>query len=91
MCPFLEAPEGLSPETLELLDRAFSEAWHDLLVRKSSSTSAENQATTQIAIAKAIRDLAATGVREQERLKRHALHAAEQAKPRMRTIVHLPD
>jgi hypothetical protein len=89
MCPFLEAPEGLSPETLEMLDRAFSAAWHDLQVRKSLPTSPANQATTKTAIAKAIIDLAATGVREPERLKRHALHAAEQASPR--TIVHLPD
>jgi hypothetical protein len=91
MCPFFEAPEGLSPETLEMLDRAFSAAWHDLQMRNSSSTSAANRATTQTAIAKALADLAATGVREPERLKRHALHAAENARPRTRAIVHLPE
>ncbi len=91
MCPFPEAPEGLSPETLELLDRAFSAAWEDLQLRKSSATSPANEATTQTAITNAIINLAATGVREPERLKRHALHAAEQARPRTRTIVHLPD
>lgn len=91
MCPFLEAPVGLSPETLEMLDRAFSAAWHDLQARESEASYPANQATTQSAIAKAIIDLAATGVREPERLKRHALHAAEQARPRPRTIVHLPD
>jgi hypothetical protein len=91
MCPFLEAPEGLSPETLEMLDRAFSAAWSDLQAKDVASGSPVDQAAAQSAISKAIVDLAATGVREPERLKRHALHAAEQARPRTRTIVHLPD
>jgi hypothetical protein len=91
MCPFLGAPEGLSPETLELLDHAFTAAWNAMQERKSSSASLENQEITRAAIAKSIMDLAATGVREPERLKRHALHAAEQARPRTRPIVHLPD
>lgn len=91
MCPFLEAPDGLSPETLNLLDRAFSAAWDDLQMRKSSSTALANQPATQTAIAKALVDLAATGVREPERLKRHALHAAEQTRLSMRTTTRLPD
>jgi hypothetical protein len=91
MCPFFGTPEGLSPEALELLDRTFAATWNDLQMRKSSSTSPVNEAETQLAIAKAIMDLAATGVREPERLKRHALHAAERARQRTRTIIHLPD
>jgi hypothetical protein len=91
MCPFFEAPESMSPEMLEMLDRAFMAAWSELQAKKSSCTSPENEQATRIAIAKSTLELAATGVREPERLKRHALHAAEQARPRTRTIVHLPD
>jgi hypothetical protein len=91
MCPFLEAPEGLSPETLEMLDRTFTAAWSELQARKSACTLPENEQAARVAIAKSAMELAATGVREPERLKRHALHAAEQARPRTRTIVHLPD
>jgi hypothetical protein len=91
MCPFLEAPKGLSPETLEMLDRTFTAAWNELQARKSPCTLPENEQATRVAITKSTMELAATGVREPERLKRHALHAAEHAEPRTRTIVHLPD
>ena len=30
MAPFTEIPEGMSPATLEMLDRAFSATWHEL-------------------------------------------------------------
>jgi hypothetical protein len=76
---------------LELLDRAFTAAWSEIQEKKCSSALLENQEITRAAIAKSIMDLAATGVREPERLKRHALHAAEHTSPRTRTIVHLPD
>jgi len=91
MCPFFEAPESLPPETLEMLDRAFMAAWSELQARKSSCTLPENEQAARAAITKSTMELAATGVREPERLKRHALHAAERARPRTRTIVHLPD
>lgn len=91
MSPLPNTPEGFTPETLELLDRAFSATWRELQLRRSSSASRENEQATRKAIAKSIIDLAAAGVREPERLKRHALHAAEQARPRRRTVVHLPD
>jgi hypothetical protein len=90
MCPFLEAPEGLSPETLEMLDRAFTSAWSELQARQSPCTLPQNEEAARVAIAKSTRELAATGVREPERLKRHALHAAEQARPRTPTTVLLP-
>jgi hypothetical protein len=80
---------GFSPETLELLDRAFSATWRELQLRRSSSASRENEQATRKAIAKSIIDLAAAGVREPERLKRHALHAAEREPAD--DVVHLPD
>lgn len=91
MCPFLEAPEGFSPELLEMLDRAFTAAWHDLQMRNGPSTTTANEELMRAAIAKAVMDLAATGVREPERLKRHALHAAEKARQPARSVIHLPE
>ncbi len=79
MCPFLETPEGLTPEMLELLDRTFAAAWQELQLKRSSLALQEDEQAARAAIAKSIADLAATGVREPERLKRHALHAAERA------------
>ena len=43
MCPFLEAPEGLSPEILEMLDRAFTSAWNELQARQSPCTLPQNE------------------------------------------------
>jgi len=91
MCPFLEAPEGLSPEILEMLDRAFTSAWNELQAKKNPCTLPHNEEATRIAIAQSTMELAATGVREPERLKRHALHAAERAGPHAPTTVLLPD
>jgi hypothetical protein len=91
MCPFVQNPEGFSPEMLELLDRAFSAAWQELQQGQAPSVSGVDEQATRAAVAKSILDLAATGVREPARLRRHALHAAEQAIPRTRTIVHLPE
>jgi hypothetical protein len=90
MCPFLEAPEGLSPEILEMLDKAFTSAWNELQATKNPCTLPHNEEAARVAIAQSTRELAATGVREPECLKRHALHAAERASPQTRTIVHLP-
>jgi hypothetical protein len=67
-----------------------SATWRDFQ-RKRPSVSSETEQATLTAIAKSIVDLAETGVREPERLKRHALRAAEEATPRKRSIVHLPD
>ncbi len=91
MCPFFEAPEGLSPETLQMLDRAFSAAWRDLQARKSLCTLPQNAKVTRAVMKSSAMKLAATGVREPERLKRHALHAAEGASPRSRGTLHLPE
>jgi hypothetical protein len=91
MCPFFEAPHGLSPETLQLLDRAFSAAWSDLQAKKSPCTLPQNEKATRAAMESSARALAATGVHEAERLKRHALHAAERTGPRQRTVLHLPE
>lgn len=91
MAPFTETPDGMSPAVLELLDQAFSATWLELQARNSSATSKSNEQTTRTAIAKSISDLAATGVRDQERLKRHGLHAAELAKSRTRAIVRSPE
>jgi hypothetical protein len=76
---------------LELLDRAFSAAWQELQQTQAPTVSGEDEQATRAAIAKSILDLAATGVREPARLTRHGLHAAEQARPPTRTIVHLPE
>ena len=91
MAPFKENPEGISPATLEMLDQAFTATWCELQARRSSAAAGDNEEATRAAIAKSILDLAATGVRDHGRLKRHGLPAAEQARPRTRTIVHLPE
>ena len=93
MSPFSETPAGMSPAVLELLDQAFSATWQELCARNSEAISKSNEQATRTAIAKSISDLAATGVRDQDRLKRHGLHAAEPAKrpKRSRAIIHLPD
>jgi hypothetical protein len=80
MCPFFEAPEGMSPATLDMLDRAFTAAWSELQASKSPCTLPQNEQAVRDAMVKSAADLAATGVREPERLKRHALHAAQKAK-----------
>lgn len=93
MSPFSGAPDGMSPAVLELLDQAFSATWQELRARNSAAISKSNEQATRTAIAKSISDLAATGVRDQDRLKRHGLHAAEPTKrpKRARAIIHLPD
>ncbi len=91
MAPFTRTPDGMSPAVLELLDQAFSATWRELQARNSSVTSESNEPTTRAAVATAIRDLAATGVRDGDRLKRHGLHAAGHGRARTRTIVHLPE
>jgi hypothetical protein len=92
MAPFTNTPEGMSPAVLELLDQAFSATWCELQARKSSAISKSNEQTIRAAIAKSISDLAATGVRDKDRLKRHGLRAAELAKPprRVQATVYLP-
>ena len=90
MSPFLQTPVGFTAETLEMLDRAFSDTWCELQARKSLPTSGEIEQTTRREIGKSIIELATAGVRDPERLKKHALETAKQAKPRARAIVHLP-
>ncbi len=93
MSPLTKTPDGMSRAILELLDQAFSATWRELQARNSSAISRSNEQTTRTAIAKSISDLAATGVRDQDRLKRHGLHAAERASlaRRTRIIIHLPE
>jgi hypothetical protein len=91
MCPFFEAPDGLSPEALQMLDRAFSAAWSDLQARGSPCTLPRNEGATRAAMQSSALELATTGVREPERLKRHALKAAERTRPLGRAILHLPE
>lgn len=91
MCPFHEVPDGFTPEMLELLDRTFSATWREILVEVSPSASQEDKEGARAAIAKSMIDLAATGVREPERLKRHGLHAAKQSVLRKRTAADLSD
>jgi hypothetical protein len=82
MAPFTEIPEGMSPATLEMLDRAFSATWHELQLRDGATAPSEADRSARAAIAKSILELGATGVRDQRRLKRHGLHAADQAAQR---------
>lgn len=91
MCPFHEVPDGFSPEMLELLDRTFSATWRELLVDAGPSASEKDKEGARAAIAKSMIDLAATGVREPKRLKRHGLHAAKQAGLRKRAAADIPD
>jgi len=81
MAPFNNIPEGMSPATLELLDRAFSATWLEVQSRAGAAASSDSEKISRAAIAKSILDLAATGVRDQSRLERHGLHAADQAQP----------
>lgn len=91
MCPFHEVPDGFSPEMLELLDRTFSATWRELLVDVSPSTCQTEKEGARAAVAKSMIDLAATGVREPERLKRHGLHAGKQAVVRTRAATETSD
>ena len=87
MSPFIGTPEGFSPELLETLDCAFTAAWHDLQTWKIASSAVDLE-TTRTADAKAIMELAATGVRNVARLKRDALLARNNAGS-TRSIAHL--
>ena len=95
MCPFAKPPEGMSLETLELLDSAFLSVWQELQTQqlqamKTWAASAENKAKGAEPITSIVA-AAAAGVGDPERAKRQAVQAAEPARPRTRTIVHLPD
>jgi hypothetical protein len=87
MAPFSGTPDGIGPELLDLLDEAFTATWHELQARNSPAAASASAEMARAAIAQSIRDLAATGVRDLSRLKRHGLHAAELARPWPRTIV----
>ena len=65
-----------------MLDRAFSATWHELQLRDGATAPSEADRSARAAIAKSILELGATGVRDQRRLKRHGLHAADQAAQR---------
>jgi len=89
--PFEKAPEGFTPETLELLDRAFTATWCELQWKKSSATSKESEQATRRAIVKSIIKMAPTSIREPARLEIPALNSSEKVKPHTRAIVHLPE
>jgi len=59
-----------------------SATWHELQLRDGAAAASEAGRSTRAAIAKSILELGATGVRDQRRLKRHGLHAADQAAQR---------
>lgn len=80
MCPFPTAPEGLSPETLELLDNAFSSVWRELQVRKSWAALGENK---QVRAAELLKSIVHP--------ETPALPAVGRSRSRTRAIVHLPD
>jgi hypothetical protein len=91
MCPFPTAPEGLSPETLELLDNAFSSVWRELQVRKSWTALGENKQVRAAELLRSMVDPATADVRGQVQSETPALPAVERSRPRTRAIVHLPD
>lgn len=91
MCPFPTAPEGLSPETLELLDNAFSSVWRELQVRKSWTALGENKQVRAAELIKSIVDPATADIRDCAQPETPVLPAAERSRPRPRAIVHLPD
>jgi hypothetical protein len=37
MCPFYGHPQGCSPTTLDLLDRAMMEAWHEMVFKNAAA------------------------------------------------------
>lgn len=88
MSPFLQTPEGFSPAMLDMLDEAFTAVWSEL--QESGATESADEEVTPLTVARSISELAATGVREPERLKRYALRAAEQSRLRARPVLHLP-
>lgn len=96
MCPFPEPPEGMSRETLELLDSAFLTIWQEfqaeqLKAMKAWAASAESKQARGSELITSIVVAAAAEVADPERARRQALQAAERSRPRTRTIVHLPD
>ena len=90
MCPFPTAPEGLSAETLELLDNAFSSVWRELQVRKSWAALENKQVRAAELITSSV-DPATADIRDCVQPEGPALAAAERSSPRTRAIVHLPD
>ena len=76
MSPFLQTPEGFSPETLELLDHAFAAAWQELQTKKSSATSTSDGQTTCAEMGSAVKELPAVGVPRERPSKSHRAEAA---------------
>jgi len=96
MCPFPQPPEGMSPETLELLDNAFSSVWRELQAKqlqamKTWTATGENKQAGAAELIKSIVNPATADILDRERPERPALQAADRSKLRTRTIVHLPD
>jgi hypothetical protein len=82
MAPFHGNPDNLDRATLDLLDRTFTDVWAHFPSKQSSGE--------QAIMRERIRELAATGVRDLERLKRHALFHLEAGEIRERKVLHLP-
>ena len=87
MAPFHGNPDNLDRATLDLLDRAFTDVWSHFRSKQSSNIS---MASEQATMRERVRELAATGVRDLERLKRHALFQLEAGEIRKRKLLHLP-
>ena len=90
MAPFNGNPGHLSTHTLELLDRAFTDTWWHLQSKESSFACLTREIAAQDIMRGTIDELAAAGVRDLERLKRHTLRGAERATPGARKVLHLP-
>lgn len=86
MCPFLDAPEGISAETLEVMDKAFFDAWQALQISRGPSASVEVPLPKQFLVK---RDLMASAARLPERLDPQRERGADIVRPPTRAIVHM--
>ena len=87
MALFHGNPDNLDRATLDLLDRTFSDVWSHFRSKQSSNIS---MAGEQAIMRARVRELAASGVSDLERLKRHALFHLEAGGVRKRKLLHLP-
>lgn len=86
MCPFLDAPEGISAETLEVMDKAFFDAWRALQISRGASPAAGVPQSKPLQVT---RDLMASAARLPERLDPPAEPAAEIVRPPARAIIRM--
>jgi hypothetical protein len=87
VAPFRGNPDNLDRATLDLLDQVFTDAWSHFRSKQSSNISVAGE---QAIMRERVHELAATGVRDLERLKRHALFHLEAGETKKRKVLHLP-